>query len=46
MDIALGIAVGSATQIALFVIPFCVIVGWMVGEPFTLDFHIFETATL
>jgi len=46
MDICLGIAVGSAAQISLFVIPFCVIVAWMMGQDLSLDFHVFETAVL
>jgi Ca2+:H+ antiporter len=46
MDIALGVAVGSATQIALFVIPFCVLVGWAMDLPLDLNFHVFETLTL
>merc|ERR1712196_643361 len=44
LDICIGIAVGSATQIAVFVIPFCVVVAWIIGEPLSLNFHIFETA--
>lgn len=31
---ALGVAVGSSIQIALFAIPFVVIVGWVAGHPF------------
>jgi Ca2+:H+ antiporter len=31
MDLALGVAVGSAMQIALFVTPFLVILGWIIG---------------
>lgn len=46
MDIALGIAVGSATQIALFVVPFCVFIGLCIGQPLTLDFGVFPTVTL
>ena len=102
MEISLGIAVGSAVQIALFVvrhaffrsrrytpparmsdvgcalipgnvccgqtkctlcvqstdfynmfynmfrlqIPFCTLVGWIMGQPLSLDYHMFETATL
>jgi len=46
MDISLGIAVGSATQISLFVLPLCVVVGIILGQPMDLNFHIFETATL
>ena len=46
MDIAIGIAIGSATQISLFVIPVCVIIGWAMGQPLDLNLHIFETTTL
>mmetsp|Transcript_39710 Transcript_39710/g.98273 ORF Transcript_39710/g.98273 Transcript_39710/m.98273 type:complete len:106 (+) Transcript_39710:1-318(+) len=46
MDISLGVAVGSATQIALFVIPFCVLVGWAMDMPLDLNFHVFETMSL
>jgi len=46
MDISLGIAVGSATQISLFVLPLCVVVGFIMGQPMDLNFHVFETATL
>jgi len=43
MDLALGVAVGSSLQIALFVTPFMVIMGWIIGQPMTLYFHGFET---
>ncbi|KAJ6950978.1 vacuolar cation/proton exchanger 2 isoform X2 [Populus alba x Populus x berolinensis] len=46
LDISLGIAIGSSTQISMFVIPFCVVVGWIVGQPMDLNFRLFETATL
>jgi len=45
-DLALGIAVGSSIQIALFVIPMVTLLGWMIGVPLTLDFHPFETVLL
>lgn len=45
MEISLGIAVGSAAQIALFVIPLSVVIAWPMGEHLSLDFHVFETAT-
>uniref|UniRef100_M1AD07 Vacuolar cation/proton exchanger n=1 Tax=Solanum tuberosum TaxID=4113 RepID=M1AD07_SOLTU len=45
-DISLGVAIGSSTQIAMFGIPFCVVVGWIIGSPMNLDFQMFETATL
>ncbi|KAF4696552.1 hypothetical protein FOZ60_000242 [Perkinsus olseni] len=44
--IAIGIAVGSSTQIALFVIPFAVIVGWCMGVPMDLDFNALSVAIL
>ncbi|KAF7456167.1 calcium antiporter [Cryptosporidium felis] len=37
-DLTIGVAVGSSTQIALFVVPFSVIVGWLLGKPMTLSF--------
>ena len=27
-------------------IPFCVVTGWIMGQPMDLTFHLFETATL
>lgn len=46
MELSLGIAVGSATQISLFVLPLCVVIGWWKDVPLTMDFHPFETASL
>lgn len=46
MDLAIGVAVGSSLQIALFVTPFMVLVGWYINVPMTLDFSPFETAML
>ncbi|KAH7674608.1 Calcium/proton exchanger protein [Dioscorea alata] len=46
LDISLGVAIGSSTQIAMFGIPFCVIIGWIMGTPMDLNFQLFETATL
>ncbi|KAF1845070.1 vacuolar calcium ion transporter-like protein /H(+) exchanger [Cucurbitaria berberidis CBS 394.84] len=43
MDLAINVAIGSSMQIALFVTPFLVILGWIVGEPMTLHFQGFET---
>ncbi|ETO32368.1 hypothetical protein RFI_04750 [Reticulomyxa filosa] len=42
MDIALSIAIGSATQVAMFVVALAVIVGWILDIPMTLDFPQFE----
>ncbi|XP_071715044.1 vacuolar cation/proton exchanger 3-like [Rutidosis leptorrhynchoides] len=46
LDISLGVAIGSSTQISMFAIPFCVVVGWIIGRPLDLNFQLFETATL
>jgi len=46
MELSLGIAVGSATQIALFVVPLCIVIGWAIDVPLDLDMHPFETAML
>eukprot|EP00930_Biecheleria_cincta_P016165 TRINITY_DN13249_c0_g2_i1.p1 TRINITY_DN13249_c0_g2~~TRINITY_DN13249_c0_g2_i1.p1 ORF type:complete len:449 (+),score=70.60 TRINITY_DN13249_c0_g2_i1:25-1347(+) len=46
MDLAIGVAIGSSTQIALLVVPFSVMVGWAVDVPMTLDFRSFDTAVL
>lgn len=43
MDLAVGVAIGSSMQIALFVTPFLVILGWIIGEDMTLHFQGFET---
>lgn len=46
MDIALGISVGSSTQIALLVVPLMVVVGWIIDQPLSLDFQPFETVSM
>ncbi|RWR95806.1 vacuolar cation/proton exchanger 3-like protein [Cinnamomum micranthum f. kanehirae] len=46
LDLTLGVAIGSSTQIAMFLIPFCVVVGWIMGKDMDLNFQLFETATL
>jgi len=46
MELSLGIAFGSAVQIALFGVPVAVIVAWMMGKRLSLDFHVFETAVV
>lgn len=43
MDLAIGVAIGSSLQIALFVTPFLVVLGWGIGQPMTLNFEGFET---
>lgn len=46
MDLAIGVAVGSSLQIAIFVTPFMVIVGWIIDVPMSLYFSTFETAIM
>ncbi|CAG8854785.1 10450_t:CDS:2, partial [Gigaspora margarita] len=46
MDFAISVAVGSSTQIALFVTPLLVILGWIIGQPMSLFFLPFETVCL
>ncbi|KAJ3754380.1 calcium proton exchanger [Lentinula raphanica] len=46
LTLSLGVAVGSTLQIALFVIPFIVTLGWMIGKPLTLLFDPYESITL
>jgi len=46
MEIALGVAVGSAVQISIFVIPLTVLGGWAMDKEMTLNFHPFETVIL
>ena len=36
------VAVGSCTQISLFVVPLTVLVGWLVDKPMNLNFPHFE----
>jgi len=38
MDLSLGVALGSSLQIALLVVPFTVIVGWIIDVPMHLNF--------
>mmetsp|Transcript_43269 Transcript_43269/g.104605 ORF Transcript_43269/g.104605 Transcript_43269/m.104605 type:complete len:491 (-) Transcript_43269:181-1653(-) len=44
MDLSMGVAVGSCTQISLFVVPVTVIVGWIADKDMTLNFPHFEIA--
>ena len=46
MDLAIGVAVGSSIQIALFVTPLVVILGWIMQREMTLYFTLFETVCL
>jgi Ca2+:H+ antiporter len=44
LDVTIGIAVGSATQISLFVLPLMVIISWGLDQDLSLNFLPFETA--
>ncbi|KAE8697025.1 Vacuolar cation/proton exchanger 4 [Hibiscus syriacus] len=46
LDISLGVALGSATQISMFAVPLCVVVGWIMRIPMDLDFSLLETGCL
>jgi Ca2+:H+ antiporter len=46
LDVAIGIAVGSTTQISVGVYPACVLVGVLMGKELTLDLQPFETGVL
>jgi calcium/proton exchanger cax len=46
LDLAIGVIVGSTLQIALFVIPFMVILGWIIGQDMSLQFDPFQTTTV
>ncbi|KAJ5160766.1 Vacuolar calcium ion transporter [Penicillium canariense] len=47
MDLAIGVAVGSSMQIALLVLPFIVVLGWIMGiDDMNLNFDSFEIILL
>ncbi|KAI7863271.1 Sodium/calcium exchanger protein-domain-containing protein [Spinellus fusiger] len=46
MDLALSVAIGSSIQIALFVTPVMVLVGWALNVNMSLYFNIYETVIL
>ena len=46
MDLCVGVTVGSAIQVALFVLPGCVLIGMMVDRSMTLYFRGYETCCL
>lgn len=46
MDLAIGVAIGSSIQIATFITPIIVVIGWILGRDMPLYFTLFETATL
>jgi Ca2+:H+ antiporter len=46
MDLAINVALGSSIQIALFVTPVIVLLGWAIGTDMSLYFSLFETISL
>ncbi|KAJ4314263.1 hypothetical protein N0V94_006532 [Neodidymelliopsis sp. IMI 364377] len=46
MDLAFAVSIGSAIQIALFVTPLVVLIGWGMDRDMTLHFTMFEGVTL
>ncbi|KAK4418942.1 Vacuolar cation/proton exchanger 3 [Sesamum alatum] len=46
LDITLGVALGSATQISMFVVPLTVITAWIIGIEMELGFNLLETSAL
>jgi len=46
MELAIGIAVGSSIQIALFCVPVLVLSAWFLDTPLSLNFQPFETGVL
>ncbi|KAJ9350024.1 putative membrane bound cation transporter [Paecilomyces variotii] len=46
MDLAIGVAIGSSIQIALFVTPVVVLLGWCLNTDMSLYFSLFETVSL
>ena len=46
MDLAINVALGSSIQIALFVTPVVVLLGWALNTDMSLYFSLFETVSL
>lgn len=46
LDLSIGIAAGSGTQVAIFVVPILVIAGIILNRPFNLVFTIYELAVV
>lgn len=46
MDLCIGVTIGSAIQIGQFVMPGCVLVGWIMDKGMTLYFRGYETICL
>lgn len=46
LDLAINLAFGASIQMALFVIPFLVLLGWIMDKPLTLIFDPFQSIVL
>ncbi|BGP30783.1 hypothetical protein JCM10296v2_002540 [Rhodotorula toruloides] len=46
LDLSMSVAIGSSIQIALFVIPVLVLLGWCIGQPLSFYFDEFQTLVL
>merc|ERR1712039_764027 len=46
LGLSVSIAVGSSTQIALFVVPFSVLCGWCIQRPMDLNFGTLNTSMI
>lgn len=46
LDLAIGVAIGSATQIALMVLPIAVFIAWGFNQPLDLDIETFQAKIL
>lgn len=46
LDLSLGVAIGSSTQIALCVLPLIVLIGWALGKDMDLNFGAYEASTM
>jgi Ca2+:H+ antiporter len=46
VNFGIGVIVDSILQIALFVLPFLVLLGWMIDQPMSLRFNLFQTTML
>ncbi|UKZ75617.1 hypothetical protein TrVFT333_003305 [Trichoderma virens FT-333] len=46
INLAVSVIVGSTLQISLFVTPFLVVVGWIIGKDMSLQFDSFETIVI
>jgi len=46
LNLAMGVAIGAATQVALLVVPIAVLLGWAMGADLDLDFEVFQVQLL